>query len=97
MDYDEAIRINPTYAIAINPDYVSRQEPASWLAGGKNIVVDRIEWITIPDPATAAVALQSGEVDWLESVLPDLLPILRKSRDLVTAIKDPLGWWAYLS
>jgi peptide/nickel transport system substrate-binding protein len=72
-------------------DYVSRQEPALWLAGGKNIVVDRIEWIIIPDPATAAVALQNGEVDWLESVLPDLLPILRKSRDLVTAIKDPLG------
>jgi peptide/nickel transport system substrate-binding protein len=29
-------------------DYVPRQEPACWLAGGKNIVVDRIEWITIP-------------------------------------------------
>ena len=72
-------------------NYVPREEPASWLAGGKNIVVDRTEWIIIPDPATAAVAVQNGEVDWLESVLPDLLPILRKSRDLVTAIKDPLG------
>jgi peptide/nickel transport system substrate-binding protein len=40
--------------------YVPRQEPASWLAGGKNIVVDRIEWITIADPATAAAALQRG-------------------------------------
>jgi peptide/nickel transport system substrate-binding protein len=72
-------------------DYVPRQEPASWLAGGKNIVVDRIEWVTIPDPATAAAALQNGEVDWLELVLPDLLPILRKNPNVVTAIGDPLG------
>jgi peptide/nickel transport system substrate-binding protein len=72
-------------------DYVPRQEPASWLAGGKNIVVDRIEWIIIPDQATAAAALQNGEVDWLEFVVPDLLPILRKKTDLVTAIGDPLG------
>src|SRR5262249_47146432 len=73
------------------PDYVARQEPASWLAGGKNIVLERVEWITIPDPATAAVALQNGEVDWLELVLPDLLPVLRKNRNLVTEINDPLG------
>jgi peptide/nickel transport system substrate-binding protein len=72
--------------------YVPRQEPASWLAGGKNIVLDRIEWITIPDPATAAAALQSGEVDWLEVVPPDLLPILRKNRNLATAVNDPLGY-----
>jgi peptide/nickel transport system substrate-binding protein len=76
--------------------YAPRQEPASWLAGGKNIVVDRIEWITIPDPATAAVALQTGEIDWLELVLPDLLPILRKNRDLVTAINDPVGMVGFL-
>jgi peptide/nickel transport system substrate-binding protein len=73
------------------PGYAPRQEPASWLAGGKNIVVDRIEWMTIPDPATAAAALQSGEVDWLQTVLPDVLPILRKNRNLVTAINDPVG------
>jgi peptide/nickel transport system substrate-binding protein len=72
-------------------DYVPRQEPASWLAGGRNIVVDRIEWITIPDPATATAALQNGEVDWLEPVLPDLLPVLRKNRNLVTAMNDPVG------
>jgi peptide/nickel transport system substrate-binding protein len=75
-----------------SPDYVPRQEPASWLAGGKNIVLDRVEWITIPDPATAAAALQNGEVDWLEVVIPDLLPVLRKNRNLVTEINDPLGF-----
>ena len=44
-------------------DYVPRQEPASWLAGGKKILVDRVEWIVMPDPATASAALQNGEVD----------------------------------
>src|SRR5262244_1406163 len=46
-------------------DYMPRSEPASWLAGGKEIISDRIEWITISDPSTAAAALQNGEVDWL--------------------------------
>lgn len=78
-------------------DYVPRKEPASWLAGGKNIVVNRIEWITIPDPATAAAALQNGEVDWLELVLPDLLPVLRKDRNLLTAISDPVGNVGFLA
>jgi peptide/nickel transport system substrate-binding protein len=72
--------------------YAPRQEPASWLAGGKNIIVDRIEWITIPDPATAAAALQKGEVDWLLVVLPDLVPVLQKNRNLATAIGDPMGF-----
>ena len=48
-------------------DYVPRQEKASWLAGGKNMLVDRIEWVVMPDPATASAALQNGEVDWWEN------------------------------
>jgi hypothetical protein len=44
------------------PGYVPRPEPASWYAGGKRMTLDRIEWIVIADPATAA-ALQNGEVD----------------------------------
>jgi peptide/nickel transport system substrate-binding protein len=72
-------------------DYAPREEPASWLAGGKQMLVDRIEWIVIPDQATAAAALQNGEVDWLELVVPDLLPILRKNPNVVTAINDPVG------
>jgi peptide/nickel transport system substrate-binding protein len=72
--------------------YVPRAEPASWLAGGKRILADRIEWIVMPDPATAAAALQSGEVDWLEQVLPDLVPVLRKNRNVTVEIQDPLGW-----
>ncbi len=72
-------------------DYVPRQEPASWLAGGKRIASDRIEWIIIADHATAGAALQSGEVDWLELPLPDIVPTLRKNRNVVVDISDPMG------
>ena len=71
--------------------YVPRSEPASWLAGGKRMLVDRIEWIIQPDPATASAALQSGEVDWWETPLTDLVPTLRRNRNIAVDIADPLG------
>jgi peptide/nickel transport system substrate-binding protein len=72
-------------------DYVPRQEPSSWLAGGKRMLVDRIEWVIMPDPATAAAALQNGEVDWWEKPISDLIPLLRKNKNVVVDIADPLG------
>ncbi len=71
--------------------YAPRNEPASWLAGGKQMGVDRIEWIIMPDPATASAALQNGEVDWWESPIADLVPLLRKNPNIVVDIADPLG------
>ena len=72
-------------------DYVPREEPSDWLSGGKRINFDRIEWHIIPDPATAAGALQNGEVDWWETPIPDLVPVLRRNRNIVVDIADPLG------
>jgi len=73
------------------PRYVPRPEPASWLAGGKQILVDRLEWLVMPDAGTAAAALLKGEVDWWERPVPDVLPLLRKDRDLKVDIADPHG------
>ncbi len=72
-------------------DYVPRQEKAEWWSGGKVINFDRIEWIVMPDPATASAALQSGEVDWWENPLSDLIPLLRRNRNIKVDIADPLG------
>ena len=66
-------------AYAKNPDYVPRQEPPDWMLGGKVAHFDRIEWQIIPDSATAAAALQAGEVDWYEQVQADLVPLLRQA------------------
>ncbi|WP_239506389.1 ABC transporter substrate-binding protein, partial [Serratia marcescens] len=63
-------------------DYVPRAEPASWLAGGKKMLVDRIEWLIMPDPATASAALQNGEVDWWENPIADLVPVLKRNRNI---------------
>jgi peptide/nickel transport system substrate-binding protein len=71
--------------------YVPRQEPASWLAGGKRIMIDRVEWIVMPDPGTASAALQNGEIDWWENPISDLVPLLRKNRNVMVDIADPLG------
>lgn len=72
-------------------DYAPRPEPADWLAGGKRVGLDRIEWIAQREPAAAAAALQAGEVDWVETVLPDLAPGLRRNRAIAVEIADPMG------
>lgn len=72
-------------------DYKPRDEKPSWLAGGKHMALDRIEWIIMPDPATAAAALQNGEVDWWELPLPDLVPVLKRNPNILVDIADPLG------
>jgi len=73
------------------PRYQPRPEPADWLAGGKRIEVETIEWQAMPDPDAAAAAVASGEVDWLEAVLPDLAPGLKRNRSVSVGIADPMG------
>lgn len=62
-----------------------------WTAGPKVAHFDRVEWHIISDPPTAAGALLRGEVDWVERPDFDLLPLLRRSRDLVIETTPELG------
>jgi peptide/nickel transport system substrate-binding protein len=71
--------------------YQPRQEPADWLAGGKAMLLDRVEWVTMPDASTAAGALQSGEIDWWEQPVNDLVPLLKRNPGIRVDIADPLG------
>ncbi len=71
--------------------YLPRNEPPSRSAGGKVAHFPRIEWIIIPDPATAAAALINDEVDWWERPLADLHPLLARSPDIVREVTDTLG------
>ena len=72
-------------------DYVPRNEPGKWWSGGKVMHLDRIEWVIMPDPATASAALQNGEIDWWETPVPDLVPVLKRNRNIKVDIADPLG------
>jgi peptide/nickel transport system substrate-binding protein len=76
--------------------YQPRQETPSFTTGAKRAMVDRVEWRVIPDAATAASALQNGEVDWLEMPLPDLIPQLKKARGVVVDRLDPYGLYPVL-
>jgi peptide/nickel transport system substrate-binding protein len=75
-----------------NTDYVPRKEPASWTAGGKVVKVDRVEWITMADAQTAANALQSGDIDFMENPAWDILPVLAANKDLKIETLNKLGF-----
>jgi peptide/nickel transport system substrate-binding protein len=70
-----------------NPKYKPRAEPPSMLAGGKVAKVDRVEWLAIPDPSTAVAALMAGEIDLIESPVPDLFPMLKADNNVAL-----FGW-----
>jgi peptide/nickel transport system substrate-binding protein len=76
--------------------YVPRDEPASFTAGGHRVMVDRVEWKMIPDAATAANAMATGEVDWLEMPMPDLLPMLQRASNVEIGRLDDWGFISQL-
>jgi len=67
------------------------QGTPDWTAGPKIVHFDRVEWNVIPDPATAAGAMQRGEADWWEQPVFDLLPVLRADRNLRVSTVEVTG------
>jgi peptide/nickel transport system substrate-binding protein len=75
-----------------NPEYRPRESgTVSWAAGPKRVHFERVEWQVMPDPGTAAAALQNGEVDWWENPINDLLPTLQGNPQIVTQLAGRLG------
>ena len=74
-----------------NPKYKPRAEPASGFAGGKVAKADRIEWVWIPDTQTQVNALLSGEIDLVEMVPADLLPLLKKDKNVTVFVGNKAG------
>jgi len=74
-----------------NSDYVPRDEPASGLAGGKVVNIDRVEWVVFGDAQTIANALMAGEIDVWETPSYDHLPMLLASGDIEVTVRAPLG------
>lgn len=65
-------------------------------AGPKLAGFERLEWRIMPDAATAAAALQAGEIDWWERITPDLRPLLARRREVVIDRIETLGTVAML-
>ena len=76
--------------------YQPRPEPVDGLAGGRVPKLDRVEWTIISDPSTAAAAMVNGEQDYWEYPLHDLLPVLRRGRDVVVEQRLLEGTYGFL-
>ncbi|WP_422000424.1 ABC transporter substrate-binding protein [Reyranella sp.] len=74
-----------------NPDYKPRAEPASGLAGGKVVKVDRVEWLAIPDHQTAVNALLAGEIDYIEAPPHDLKSLLEADKNIRLEVYNKIG------
>lgn len=74
-----------------NPDYRPTSDSGKGLTAGPKVAhFDRVEWLIIPDAATAAAALQAGEIDWFESPPPEVAELLRRSRTLSVEHMDTM-------
>lgn len=75
-----------------NAAYKPRPEPASGTAGGKVVKVDRVEWVTMPDAQTAVNAINAGEIDVIEQVQFDLVPLVKANDAVVVDVHNKLGY-----
>src|SRR3954462_6453876 len=71
--------------------YKPRSEPASGLAGGKVVKVDRVEWLAISDQQQAINALLAGELDYIEAPSHDLLSLGKADKNVKLVDWNPLG------
>ncbi len=78
-----------------NKDYVPRKEPASWTAGGKVVNVERVQWVAMPDQMTPINALMNDEIDFIQQVPFDLLPMVQDQENIKVQVLDKLGAWTY--
>jgi peptide/nickel transport system substrate-binding protein len=75
-----------------NDKYAPRKDgKPSFNAGPKIVYIDRVVWNFIPDPATASAALTQGEIDWWENPTIDLVPQLKRDKNLTLTVKDRTG------
>jgi peptide/nickel transport system substrate-binding protein len=65
-----------------NPDYLPRNEPPDFLAGGKRVKIDQLTLRVMPDQSTGANALMVGEIDYMQYLPFDMLPLLEKDRSV---------------
>ena len=94
MNRDET-RAGNRYVYDKSPTYVPRTEPASGIAGGKVVKLDRVVWEVIADDQTALSALQAGEIDFYEVPPQDLLEQLEGDPNLNVQVLNNtghLGW-----
>jgi len=77
-------------------DYKPRSEPPVWTSGAKLARIDRVEMLGMPDPQTQVNALERGEVDYLERVPADLMPLFDAKSGAKAEIVSRYGFQAIM-
>ncbi len=65
-----------------NAAYVPRKEAPDFLTGGKNVKIDQLTLRVMPDQSTGANALIAGEIDYMQYLPFDMLPVLEKEKSV---------------
>ncbi len=66
-----------------NEDYVPRQDAPDGLAGAKIANIDGFDIVTMVDPETRFNSVTQGEVDYIQSLSIDYLPLVEQDPNLV--------------
>ncbi|MBA3592719.1 MAG: ABC transporter substrate-binding protein [Polaromonas sp.] len=74
-----------------NDKYKPRSEVPNGTTGGKNVYLDRVEWIIIRDPQTQFNALIAGEVDIVEQPAFEQYASLKAAKDVQIVDAQPAG------
>ena len=67
-----------------------------FISGPKVVYFNRVEWRINPDQTSVTEALQTGEVDWDEYPLEDMLPTLRRDSGIALQRVGSAGWWGLM-
>ena len=65
-----------------DPAYVPRREAPDFLAGGKDVKIDQLVLRVMPDQSTGANALIAGEIDYMQYLPFDILPVLEQEKSV---------------
>jgi peptide/nickel transport system substrate-binding protein len=76
--------------------YIPRIEPPIWASGGKIAKIPRIEMLGLPDAQTQVSALLRGEVDYLERVPAELLPLFDAKSGAHSEVVSDFGFQAVM-
>jgi peptide/nickel transport system substrate-binding protein len=79
-----------------NPDYIPRAEAPDGLAGGKVVKLDRVEMVVMPDASMRANAIKQGEIDFIDQLPADLVPLLQADPNVVVSRLSSLGALSYI-
>ena len=92
----EEYRPGDRIVLVRNAAYRARQEPSVWASGGKRARLERVELIAVPDVSSQVSALVTGELDYVERLPADVLPVLERNRNIRVQVVSPYGYQGIL-